>query len=110
MKHFLSKQENKMVVYILQEFSVGNKQFQRLTKYFIYVRIILGLSCTSLLNDSFPVDTDLIRHISRGVLHALEFLHRNNVVHKNISHSCIFISSNGNLIIVPSSSFKTVLF
>lgn len=41
------------------------------------------------------MDVDLIRHVFAGVLSALEFLHRNNVVHKQVADSCIHIKEDG---------------
>lgn len=37
----------------------------------------------------------MLRYIASGVLNALEFLHRNNVVHKELRDSCVFIDNNG---------------
>ncbi|KAK4885013.1 hypothetical protein RN001_001284 [Aquatica leii] len=76
MKNQFHQSQNKIVVNILQEF-------------------VMGLNCSSLLNEEFPIDTDMIRHISRGVLCALEFLHRNNVVHREINKYSVHINSNG---------------
>ena len=38
---------------------------------------------------------DVLRHITTGVLQALNALHNFNVVHKNLRHSCIFLDSSG---------------
>ena len=37
----------------------------------------------------------MLRHIITGVLSALEFLHRNNVVHKELCSSCVYLSKKG---------------
>lgn len=38
---------------------------------------------------------ELLKHIIRGVLSALDYLHRNNVVHKEISDTCVFLNHKG---------------
>lgn len=37
----------------------------------------------------------MLRYIAIGVLNALEFLHRNNVVHKDLKDSCVYIDNKG---------------
>lgn len=41
------------------------------------------------------MNVDVLRHITGGVLRALQALHKANVVHKNLRHSCIFMDNNG---------------
>lgn len=38
---------------------------------------------------------ELLKHIIRGVLAALDYLHRNNVVHKEIDDSCVYLNHKG---------------
>lgn len=55
-----------------------------------------GANCNALfIRENLPVDMDMLRYIACGVLSALDFLHRNNVVHKELRDSCIFIDNNG---------------
>ncbi|KRT79635.1 protein kinase [Oryctes borbonicus] len=57
---------------------------------------VYGLSCTDIfILENIPIDIDLLRHIAKGVLSALDYLHRNNVVHKELSNSCIYICNAG---------------
>lgn len=77
LKHEEFKEENKTSVYLTREFT-------------------FGLSCSSLfLYENISSEIDLLRHISNGVLSALDFLHRNNVVHKDVTDSCIYLSKKG---------------
>ncbi|KAF5288488.1 hypothetical protein FQA39_LY15417 [Lamprigera yunnana] len=86
-KDQLNLDNKKIVVNILQEF-------------------VIGLNCLSILNDEFPIDTEMLRHISRGILSALEFLHRNNVIHREITGSCVYINSNGTVKLGNYSIYK----
>lgn len=45
--------------------------------------------------ENISVDIDMLQHIAANVLSALDFLHRNNVVHKEVSHSCIYLNNRG---------------
>lgn len=40
---------------------------------------------------------DVLRHVTASVLQALSVLHRANVVHKNLRHSCILLDNNGEI-------------
>lgn len=54
------------------------------------------MNCYDLfITENIPVDIDLLRHIATGVLSALDYLHRNNVVHKEFSNSCIYVCHGG---------------
>lgn len=77
MKSFYEKDH--LILYILQEF-------------------ILGSNCNSLfIKETIPADVDMLRYIVTGVLNALDFLHRNNVVHKDLRDSCVYLDNNGNV-------------
>ena len=41
------------------------------------------------------VNVEVLRHITVGVLKALQALHNANVVHKNLRHSAVFMDSTG---------------
>ncbi|XP_025831674.1 eIF-2-alpha kinase GCN2 [Agrilus planipennis] len=76
-KHVTKEEQNKVIVYVLREFA-------------------FGLNCSSLfLSQNLPVDLDMIRHIATNVLNAIEFLHRNSVVHKEISLSNMYFCNDG---------------
>ncbi|XP_017783992.1 PREDICTED: eIF-2-alpha kinase GCN2 [Nicrophorus vespilloides] len=71
--------ESKSVLHILQDF-------------------VFGLNCSQLyISENIPAENNILRHIAEGVLNALDFLHRNNVVHKNISSSCVYIDRKGRI-------------
>lgn len=62
-----------MQVYLLQEYVQGLP-----VKYFIDCKIPLN-------------HTPAIRHITEGTLQALNYMHQNNVVHRDLRDSCIFL-------------------
>lgn len=41
------------------------------------------------------MDVDTLRHFASGVLSALQYLHHNNVVHKDLRDTCVHIDSAG---------------
>lgn len=74
-----TQDKNQIIIYILQEF-------------------ILGSNCNSLfIKENIPAEIDMLRYIATGILNALEFLHRNNVVHKALRDSCVFVDKNGTI-------------
>ncbi|XP_063976876.1 eIF-2-alpha kinase GCN2 isoform X2 [Diachasmimorpha longicaudata] len=74
MKYQQSK--DNIVIYILEEF-------------------VVGTTCTFFLSENIPVAVDILRHIASGVLSALEFLHNNNIVHRDLRDSSIHIDRCG---------------
>ncbi|XP_078042063.1 eukaryotic translation initiation factor 2 alpha kinase Gcn2 isoform X2 [Augochlora pura] len=74
MKYLLNGDET--VVYILQEF-------------------VIGTSCSFFLLENIPVDIDLLRYLATGILFALKYLHDNNVVHKDLRDTSIYIDRTG---------------
>ncbi|CAH0551983.1 unnamed protein product [Brassicogethes aeneus] len=76
-KHELFAEENKFVLHVVQEF-------------------IFGSSCNTLFTrQNIKVNVDLLKYIAKGVLCAIDYLHRNNVVHRNLSDTCVYLSSKG---------------
>lgn len=45
--------------------------------------------------ENIPVDVDMLRHLATGVLEALRYLHENNVVHKDLRDTSIYIDHTG---------------
>lgn len=45
--------------------------------------------------ENLPVDGDFLRHYSAGILCALAYLHSNNVVHKDLRDTSVFIGKCG---------------
>lgn len=68
--------DDKIIIYIVQEF-------------------VVGTTCSFLLTENFPVNPEILRHIATGVLSALEFLHNNNIVHKDLRDTSIHIDRQG---------------
>ena len=85
--------DGKIVVYILKEF-------------------INGPNCLFFMNENFSVNIQFVKYVAKGVLTALDYLHRNNVVHKDIRESCVYITEKGkcnNLIPVASQYKSSIL-
>lgn len=81
--HFLNlkcehQSNGNVIVYIIKEF-------------------INGPNCTYFINENFNLSIQFIKYISKGVLTALDYLHRNNVVHKDIRDGCVYINQKGKL-------------
>lgn len=74
MKHIQDK--GSVVIYVLQEF-------------------VIGTTCAFYLTENIPVDVDTLRHLATGVLSALQYLHQNNVVHKDLRDTSVHIDSIG---------------
>lgn len=61
--------------------------------------IFLGISVNSIyLSENFAMECDMLRYIAEEVLNALDFLHKNNVLHRDIRSSCVFIDKFGKYI------------
>lgn len=45
--------------------------------------------------ENIPVDIDILRHLATGVLEALRYLHENNVVHKDLRDTSVYIDRTG---------------
>ncbi|KAK7862324.1 hypothetical protein R5R35_005220 [Gryllus longicercus] len=78
--HYISmkyiQEKDCLLVYLLQEF-------------------VFGANLTFYLSEKLPVDTDMLRHVTTGILEALAFLHQNNIVHKDLRGSCVFLTQTG---------------
>ncbi|CAH1982227.1 unnamed protein product [Acanthoscelides obtectus] len=67
-------------------------------KVFALREFVYGSNCSSLfLSPNVKVDLDQLKYIAKGTLIALDYLHRNNVVHKDIRDSCIYLSDSGHI-------------
>ncbi|XP_077285683.1 eukaryotic translation initiation factor 2 alpha kinase Gcn2 isoform X2 [Arctopsyche grandis] len=81
--HYLNikytNENNTLMVYLLQEFVLG------------------GNVSTLYLNDKIIMEVDVLRHFATGLLEAIDHLHRNNVVHKDIRDTNVFIDKMGTI-------------
>ncbi|XP_076234696.1 eukaryotic translation initiation factor 2 alpha kinase Gcn2 [Calliopsis andreniformis] len=68
--------EDSVVIYVLQEF-------------------VIGTNCSFFLVDNIPVDIDLLRYLAAGILSALKYLHENNVIHRDLRDTSIYIDCSG---------------
>ncbi|XP_043791915.1 eIF-2-alpha kinase GCN2 isoform X2 [Apis laboriosa] len=78
--HYLNmkylQEEDDVLIYVLQEF-------------------VIGSSCSFFLLENIPVNIDFLRYLATGILSALRYLHENNVVHKDLRDTSIYIDSTG---------------
>ncbi|EFN69222.1 Eukaryotic translation initiation factor 2-alpha kinase 4 [Camponotus floridanus] len=78
--HYLNmkyiQNNNSIVIYILQEF-------------------VVGTTCSVFLMANVPIDIDTLRYLASGVLDALRYLHENNVVHKDLRDTSVYIDRMG---------------
>nr|XP_022909157.1 eIF-2-alpha kinase GCN2 isoform X1 [Onthophagus taurus] len=88
---FLVKLEHSNLVHYLNikcDYSDHNYIKIYLLREFAY-----GLNCQELyLNNKISVGADMLRYIATDVLSALDYLHQNNVVHKEIGASSIYLT------------------
>ncbi|XP_042236927.1 eIF-2-alpha kinase GCN2-like [Homarus americanus] len=52
---------------------------------------VQGISLKYWLDRSIPIHIPFMKHIIEGTLQALSYLHQNNVVHRDLRDSCIFL-------------------
>merc|ERR1719186_1605551 len=59
--------------------------------------LVTGASLAVYLREERKMEIDLLRTVCEGVLKGLEYLHRNNVVHRDLRDTSVFIESDGNV-------------
>ncbi|CAL7948676.1 unnamed protein product [Xylocopa violacea] len=78
--HYLNmkylQEEDYVLIYVLQEF-------------------VIGTSCSFFLLENTPMNIDFLRYLATGILSALKYLHENNVVHKDLRDTSIYIDRTG---------------
>lgn len=47
------------------------------------------------MTENIPVNVDILRHLATGILEALKYLHENNVVHKDLRDTSVYIDQMG---------------
>lgn len=62
---------------------------------FKFQEFVSGINLAFCLMENLPVDGDFLRHYSAGILRALSYLHSNNVVHKDLRDTSVFIDKYG---------------
>lgn len=66
--------------------------------YKIFTDKLLGSNCNSLfINNNNKPNIDFLKHMAKEVLNALEYLHRNNVVHREINGQFVILGDTGNV-------------
>ncbi|XP_071450666.1 eIF-2-alpha kinase GCN2 isoform X2 [Hetaerina americana] len=61
----------------------------------ILEEFVIGTNLALYLTENLSVDTDILRHCAIGVLNALAYLHHNNVVHKDLRDTSVYIDKSG---------------
>ncbi|XP_060076346.1 eIF-2-alpha kinase GCN2-like [Ylistrum balloti] len=78
--HYLSfkyqKEADKITIYVLMEYCTG-------------------LSMDTYTKKNQPVAIDLVKHYAEDLLHALEYIHSKDVVHKSLRPSSVFVDHSG---------------
>ncbi|KAJ8925528.1 hypothetical protein NQ315_009367 [Exocentrus adspersus] len=63
---------------------------------YLLKEFIKGCTCSALFfSQNIKANVEFIKHIAKGVLTGLEFLHRNNVIHKDIKDTDVYINDAG---------------
>lgn len=91
--NYLVKLKHKNLLHYL---NIKNEFFEAEKKITVLIlqEFLLGSNCKSFLFHQ-NVDFELLKYIISGVLSALDYLHRNNVVHKEIKDNCVFLDHKG---------------
>lgn len=61
----------------------------------MFTEFQIGSSCSFFLLENIPVNIDFLRYLATGILSALRYLHENNVVHKDLRDTSIYIDNTG---------------
>nr|XP_053628943.1 eIF-2-alpha kinase GCN2-like isoform X2 [Cherax quadricarinatus] len=61
---------------------------------YVLQKYVQGLPVKYYLDLNIPIHLPLIKHITEGTLEALNYLHQNNVVHRDLRDSCIFLDAH----------------
>ncbi len=56
---------------------------------------VFGNNLTFYLSENLPVDPETLKHLASGVLQALYFMHRHNLVHRDLRDSSVFMDNKG---------------
>lgn len=59
---------------------------------------VQGLTLKYYIDLKLPQNESFVHHVASGLLKALDYLHLNNVVHRNLRDSCVFLDNQSKLI------------
>ncbi|XP_050510024.1 eIF-2-alpha kinase GCN2 isoform X1 [Diabrotica virgifera virgifera] len=77
---------------------------------YLLKEFVLGCNCYSLfISQHLKIDTYYLKHLARGILIGLDYLHRNNVVHRDIKDACVYINESGVVQIANYSIHRRML-
>ncbi|XP_021938823.1 eIF-2-alpha kinase GCN2 isoform X2 [Zootermopsis nevadensis] len=80
---------------LVQYISMKYVQEKESVVIFIVQEFVNGINLAFCLMENLSLDVDFLRHYSTGILSALACLHSNNVVHKDLRDTSVFISKSG---------------
>ncbi|CAG7716734.1 unnamed protein product [Allacma fusca] len=63
---------------------------------YVAQEFVRGTTLQSYLQDMLTLDVALVRHCAQGILQALDYLHSNNVVHRFLRDTSVFMDTSGN--------------
>ncbi|GKV47218.1 hypothetical protein SLEP1_g54135 [Rubroshorea leprosula] len=72
------------------------------TKLWIIMEYMAGGSVADLLQSGLPLDETSIAWIAQDLLHAIEYLHTEGKIHRDIKAANILLTENGDVKVVPS--------
>ncbi len=86
----LAKLQHKNIVAIIDFFESGNEQF-------IVLEYIKGRTLKELINDKEKIPYSMSMYIMREVLQGLQYIHSNNILHRDMKPDNIMISEDGSI-------------
>ena len=66
-------------------------------KVSIFQEFVRGMNLSSYLKDNIPLDLSTLRKYMISVLEVLNYVHNQNIVHRNLRDTSIYIESNGTI-------------
>jgi len=63
---------------------------------------VRGTTLQSYLQDTVSLDLSLVRHCAKGILQGLKYLHDNDVVHRFLRDTSVFLDTTGKSLILKA--------
>lgn len=68
---------------------------------------VQGTNLKFYIEQNISIHENLLRHIAHGILNALSYLHQNNVVHRDLRDSCVFMDNLSHCVRVSDFGIET---
>ena len=91
-----------IVNYVSMKFTKQNDTIS----VFLLQEYVQGISLSYYLDHKIPLSYPFLKHVNEGTLKALHFLHQNNVVHRDLRDSSIYIDKKAGVIRVADYSIE----